>query len=475
MPRSANTLIEQRLGLSIAHQLRLDPERVLREISGDGDLDTFLDQLATKDETAPVWQAVIRAFAIGETYFFRDYPHFRLLRDRILPALIVERRQRGQRYLNLWSVGCATGEEAYSMAILLHELLPDRADWKVRLIATDLNATALENARRAVYRPWSFRQSEAASAIQHYFDPVEGGVQLKSFIREMVSFRQMNLLKGPPLPQLDVILCRNVLLYFADARTVEIEAMLHEALMPGGWLLLGRAESLRQRRDGWITQLFPDAPAYQKSAGRTISGRLPDLREFPEYRVETPITEAPTKPTLGTAEPQPTATNGQRAVYDAALHARQSANYAESERLLLGLLRDNDQDAAAHTLLACTYADQKRLKEAHAQLDRALTLDPLLADGYYLRGLLYLEEARTDDARRALQAALYCQRNHPLAAFTLGTVLARGGQYPRALKFWENARRAIVSLKPESPLSDMSDVTAGRLELLIAEQLAAWQ
>lgn len=496
---NARTLIEQRTGLDVASQLRLDPDEVLREMAGDvQSYQQLLTRLAVNDELAPVWQKVIRTFAIGETYFFRDQPQFLALRNQLLPALIAERRAAGTLHMNLWSVGCATGEEPYSLAILIHELLRDAADanrWTIRLIGTDLNAEALEAARRAVYRPWSFRNEarsddERGASYERYFDAVEGGLQLKPVIREMVTFRQMNLLKGPPLPQLDIILCRHVLLYFSDVRAAQVESMLFSALRPGGWLFMGRAEALHHRSaqesPGWATHLFPKAPAYQKPLNKA------DVQPtFGSSTTRATITE--TQPAVivgaslfGDLTERPTATaaapvvgidvpDSTREVKNVVVSARQSGDAASAERLLKARLMISPDSALTHLLLANLYADQKRLAEAHAHLDRALSLDVMLADAHTLRGLLYLEESRHEDARTALQSALYCQRNHPLAAYTLGTLMAQLRDFSRALKLWEIARSAVAGLPSERLLSDLSDMTVGQLQMLVAAQIAAWK
>lgn len=499
---NARTLIEQRTGLDVAAQLRLDPDQVLREMAGDAlNYHQLLTRLAVNDELSPVWQNVIRTFAIGETYFFRDQPQFQVLRDQLLPALMAERRASGSLYLNIWSVGCATGEEPYSLAILIHELLRDAPDgdaWTIRLIGTDLNAEALEAARRGVYRPWSFRnearpEHERGASYDRYFDVVDGGLQLKSFIREKVTFRQMNLLKGAPLPQFDIILCRHVLLYFSDERAAQVEAMLYSALKPGGWLFMGRAEALHHRSadqsPGWVTHLFPKAPVYQKplnasasrpfsawSTGPTITETQPAVIVEPGASLYGDLTERPT--TTTTAAPfvsTPNVPDSTREVKDVFVSARQSGDAEAAERLLKARLTVSPDSALTHMLLASLYADQQRLSEAHAHLDRALSLDALLADAHTLRGLLFLEDSRHEDARTALQSALYCQRNHPLAAYTLGTLMVQLRDFSRALKLWEIARSAVAGLPPERLLSDLSDMTVGQLQMLVAAQIAAWK
>ncbi len=438
---STNDLIEQRIGLAANTNLRTDVDLFVRQLD---DPFRFNHTLAITDESSAAWQSVINALAIGETYFFRDRAHFQLLRSHILPALMIQRRQT--QTLNIWSAGCATGEEVYSLAILLYEFLPDAADWNVRLIGTDVNARALEIARRAVYRPWSFRHTEPA--LMRYFTPVEGGMQLKPFIRDRVTFRHGNLFGGPPLPRFDIILCRNVLLYFSPERAEAAEALLYDALVPGGWLLLGASEGLRSRRHTWVTHIFPGTPVFQKASRPDEPFMRQHNSLLPEIVPDLPITPN----------------------YEAAVRAFHNDNTAAAAEILAEVLLAEPHHAPAHTLLACVLANQRSHAVAYHHLDLALRADPLLADAHYLRALLYLDDQLPDQARKSLQQALYCQRNHPLASYTLGLLMAQTGEATRAARLWENARRAVASLTPESPLSDLSDITAGRLLALMGQQ-----
>jgi chemotaxis protein methyltransferase CheR len=219
--QAIHALVEQRLGLATTPNRRADFEDLLRELSG-GDMEALIAQLRASDSTAPIWQAMVKALAIGETYFFRDRNHFTLLRESILPALIAQRRASGDLALNITCMGCATGEEPYSIAMLLTEMLPDRPNWLVRIVGLDINGQALEMARRGWYRQWSFRMTD--ESIYTHFERIENGYQLKPYIRQMVEFRLANLLDGLPVPQFDLILCRNVLLYFTPQRAADAEA-----------------------------------------------------------------------------------------------------------------------------------------------------------------------------------------------------------------------------------------------------------
>ncbi len=260
-------LIEQRLGLAQVLQERVNLDAVLADLSG-GDLDALTRQLQDVPDNAPAWQELIRALLIGETYFLRNRAHFDLLKSTILPDITARRRKAHNLSLNIWSAGCATGEEAYSIAITLRDALPDLSAWNLRLVGSDLNQHALQMAQRAIYRNWSLRHTESEFQ-QRYFTPIDQTFQLIPLIRNMVTFRQHNLLERPPLPQADIIFCCNVLLYFDKAQVYTVEDSLYEALSPGGWLILGQAEALQFKRERWATHIFPGAVVYQKPLGAT--------------------------------------------------------------------------------------------------------------------------------------------------------------------------------------------------------------
>jgi chemotaxis protein methyltransferase CheR len=192
---------------------------------------------------------LVEQLTVGETYFLRDASQLAALRERILPDLVA--RRQSERRLRLWSAGCSTGEEVYSVAMLLREanLTPS---WDISLIGTDVNRAALRVAREGQYAAWSFR-AMPDSVRDRYFEPVASGWQLSSEIRYMARFAWMNLGADPPLPpsyDLDLIICRNVTIYFNASATQRLYRTLVAALAPGGWLLLGPSDPLPTDRRG---------------------------------------------------------------------------------------------------------------------------------------------------------------------------------------------------------------------------------
>lgn len=424
----ASRLIEERVGLAIYTQMRGTLEDILIAQASENPRD-YLNALRDSAETSPIWQALLDALTIGETYFLRDRTHFQVLRQQILPQLIADRRNSERLEINLWSAGCATGEEPYSLAITLHELLPDIDKWKINLIGTDINGKALQTAQRGVYRKWAFRHTDSDFQTR-YFDPVPDGLQIKPHIRNKVIFRHANILE-PTIYQFDVILCRNVMLYFGVKHSKQAEIMFFNTLSPGGWLLLGQAEAIHYTREFWTTHLYEGAPIYQKPIKPAVIH---------------PVKQQEAKPTP-------------------------HINDSDDENLLRQLIFQRPDHVQAYILLANSLANRQQFLEAHKQIDTALEIDPLAADGYYLRAVLHLEEGDTQAARKSLREALYCRRDHPLAAFLLGNIYAQEGEEIQAKRQWRNASQSIANLKPDVPVSEISNITVAQLNKLLSHHL----
>ncbi len=199
--------------------------------------------------TEDALQVVVRNLTIGETYFFRDADTFTYFEETVLPEL-VEKRKNGVRHLRFWSAGCSTGEEPYSMAISLAQRIADLHRWHVTLLGTDINKLSLQSAKAGRYKPWSFRCMRS-EVVQQFFQPVEPEEQkeIKPEIRRLVSFGYHNLASAPfltagsSLCNMDVIFCRNVLIYFTRGRCQQIVSKLADSLSPGGWLIMSCNDS----------------------------------------------------------------------------------------------------------------------------------------------------------------------------------------------------------------------------------------
>jgi chemotaxis protein methyltransferase CheR len=187
--------------------------------------------------------AVVEALLIADTAFFRDTALFEHVRHRLLPALVKAKAE--ERCLRIWCAGASTGQEAYSLAMILDEENLVRDGWHVELIATDLSAAAITRARDGLYSPHELERGVAPQTLLKYFVQQGESWRIEERIRRMVSFRVFNLLDDFGwLGMLDAIFCRNVLIYFDGRRKASVLAKLSEALAPHGCLILGASESV---------------------------------------------------------------------------------------------------------------------------------------------------------------------------------------------------------------------------------------
>lgn len=203
-------------------------------------------------------QQVVDAMTTNETSFFRDQVPFEILRDTILPDLLA--RRAVFKNLNIWSAACATGQEPYSVALLLAEHFSHLHDWQFRLLGTDLSAEVLQRAREGRFSQLEIERGLPGPLLKKYFRRLDTDWQLNETICRMVEFRLLNLSDNwPAVPKMDVILLRNVLVYFDGSTCQDILRRVRQLLRPDGYLLLGGAETALHidtafkvtRRDGF--------------------------------------------------------------------------------------------------------------------------------------------------------------------------------------------------------------------------------
>jgi chemotaxis protein methyltransferase CheR len=213
------------------------------------------------------WEHLLALFLNGETHFFRDSGQMTLLKDQILPTLI--HRRKAERSLRIWSAGCSTGEEAYSLAILVDQLLPDRQNWEIFILGTDINRRSIQHAQHGIYGQWAFRKIDVGLQ-QRYFQQRGSQWILNESIRKMVTFRNSNIFTDTfsssnlGIYDMDLIICRNVFLYFhTDAIDLVVKKM-SQTLTSEGYFLTGHGE-LPAKTLGWLqAKNFPDSVIYQR-------------------------------------------------------------------------------------------------------------------------------------------------------------------------------------------------------------------
>ena len=186
---------------------------------------------------------VVDAMTTNETSFFRDPPLWKSIRGSVLPDLI--ERRRGERSLRIWSAASSSGQEAYTLAILLHEQFPEVADWDVKILATDISENMLDRVRSGAYSSQEIGRGLPVDLRDRYFDERGDAWQARRLLVGMIEARQMNLVTPfPPLPQMDLILVRNVMIYFDAETRMQIIDQVGRVLRRDGYLTLGSSESI---------------------------------------------------------------------------------------------------------------------------------------------------------------------------------------------------------------------------------------
>ncbi|MCA1990606.1 MAG: protein-glutamate O-methyltransferase CheR [Coleofasciculus sp. S288] len=232
------------------------------------------------------WQNLITLVTNGESFFFRDKEQFLILRNHILPELI--QRKKNHKVLRLCSAGCSSGEEPYSLAILLKELIPDLEQWNLTILGIDINQVALQKAKTGVYRPWSFR-NVSPEIKRRYFRAIDNEYCLDPSIKQMVKFQTVNLVKTPfpqsssDLRELDLILCRNVFIYFGASAIAKVLNKFYHSLQPLGYLITGHSELYGQDLSQFQTKVFPESLVYQRQENNGFDTPLVSLPRESTY------------------------------------------------------------------------------------------------------------------------------------------------------------------------------------------------
>jgi len=418
---------------------------------------------------APLTRAQIEMLAshltVGETYFFREKRSLDILEQQILPELLRARAQTG-KHLRIWSAGCCTGEEPYSIAMLLDRLIPDFEKWNVTILATDINPQFLRRAAQGVYGAWSFRDTPGWLKERYFTKQQDGRFEIQPRIRRMVTFSYLNLAEDayPSFVNntnaMDVIFCRNVLLYFAQERARKVIDKLHHSLVDGGWLITSPVETSHAQLSAFTAVEFPGAFLYRKMAAggpRSVAVSHP----VPWRDGEAAEPHAPTQAaTFSLAR----SAFAPEAAHEAGGPQATQAEDADS--------REHDErETLRCKARAC--ADEGRLAEASEWCEKAIAADKLNPAHYYLLAAICQERGQNETAERSLGRALYLEPDFALAHFALGNLCLSGGRQPEARRHFGNALTLLRACPADALLPESDGLSAGRLVEIIASTQAS--
>jgi chemotaxis protein methyltransferase CheR len=445
--------------------------------TGATDLDSYLARLEVEPR---LLDDLVAEITVGETYFFRDPEQFAVIRDHIIPTLV---HGSAGGTLRVWSAGCASGEEAYTVAILLEQrgLLS-----LASIVGTDLSRRALARAVRARYGRWSLR-GVTQDVTDNYFERSGGDFELVETVRRSVEFRYLNL-AADAYPSLvtgisgmDLILCRNVLIYFDPDTTKRVAERLVASLSPEGWLVTGAS-------DPPLGDLVPcevvvtDAGLAYRRPGKRRARVDAVATARPRAQPGPPTPRAPSPPPAprppeemrAARESHPRRPGHARASgeeLERAVRAYHAREYAEAAEVAGRLTEDPGAGPTAWIIAVRSYANQGALEEAGRACAAGLDRHRMSAELAYLHGLLILESGRSLEAVAALRRALYLDRGLAVAHLALANALTRSGDTQGARRALTNAERLLCRMPSDAKVPASDGGRAGRLAEAARAQL----
>lgn len=402
-------------------------------------------------ESKAEWRELLAILTTGESFFFRDKGQFSLLKNLILPD-IIERRQK-DRTLRIWSAGCSTGEEPYSLAILIDELLLQLEGWKILILGTDINEKAIEKAKDGLYTQWSFSTTDPALR-KRYFKSLHEAWKLDEKIRKRVKFRPGNLMEdkfpdsASDLYDMDLILCRNVFIYFNSVSVAVVLKKFTETLKDGGYLVTGHGELYGQNLGSLQARMFPESVAYQKASSELGVGSS-ELQKAEKIRIEVEklrgyeVKEAkfaalkPEILKLPTSDSQLSTLNSQLLN-----PAYQLNNYIQ---------------------MAQKCADSGQYDKAAAECRKALDIDNTAVRPYFILAHIAEMKGNNEEPKDLLKRIIYLSPDFIPAWLELGAIYERENDAERAKKMRTTALDLLKTLPPESAIEPYEGITAGEL------------
>lgn len=455
-----SNFIEEKLGLYFSKERFKD---LIRGVScaakqKDITLEKYIDLILEKRMSEEDIKILASCLTIGETYFFRDKSLFEIMRQKILPD-IINNRKNFNKNLKIWSAGCSSGEEAYSIAILVKELIPEYENWNINIIATDINYKSLDKAREGIYGEWSFRGVDL-NLKNKYFDKIENTrYKLKDSIMKLVKFHSLNLadsnyiVDGRIINNVDIIFCRNVLMYFSRPQINQIINRFYNIIINGGWLVVAPTESMFVNDTDFKSVNINNMFLFNKNIGQDNPVKIQDnhsrLKNFSMIKeIKTNFVH--------------------KSVYNKDKLKSPSDSFIIEEKSSNKLLEKETVIAEDFELLCRSSANEGNFEEALKWCEEAISSDKINPYYYYLLASIQQEQGNINEAIISLKKSVYLDSDFIMAYFNLGNLKLKQGKHKEAYKSFENAGMLLNKLSEEDIVPHSEEMTAGMLKQIIS-------
>lgn len=417
----------------------------------------YLDRLIHCADNSPLLEHLITDITVGETYFFRDKQQMNWLKNTLLPKIIKVKREQNNLSLRIWSAAGSSGEEIYTIAILLKEMLPDIHRWSLHLLSTDINTVALRKARTGIYSKWSMRS--IPDYYKHrYFSETNNQFYISPKLIDMVNFQYLNL-NDPAYPSIfnetnaqDLIICRNVLIYFSKECSTQLMKRISSCLTEAGTLLLGASDPVHIQGTDLIFHHDEGMVFTRQSASVPTPIPSPLVQKRIPKDDKTPIRKLITQNDI--------------------LNLLDNGRWQEA--LTLMNTEDSTTSLEPHFLLgakAKASANLGQLIEAVHFCEESLLLNSTDKDIYFIYALSLIELDRLTDAEKALRKTLFIERNFVEGHFQLGLLLIKNKKIEAGLKSLRNALAIVESNDPSCMVEGFKELNYGRFAEILKSEI----
>lgn len=437
-------VITARLGLEFPEIRRSSVIRNLASAAnefGFSNPDEFVKWLITNEMNKHEIETLASYLTISETFFWREHNVFSAVTDFILPELI-NLKKDGDKVIRIWSAGCSSGEEPYSLAIALQKTIPDIKEWDIKILATDINPMALKKAAAGIYTKWSFRNCPSWLRTNYFRDLGNERFEIDPKIKGMVTFRNLNLTEdifpsfNNDTYSMDIIFCRNVLMYFSDEWVSRISRNLYKSLNRDGWFVVASCELSSYVFPQFKPVNFSDAIIYRKgekdlnSLTEVKGGRnhIDSVENDEHVFLKNPVATSETDNPYFISDQMP-------------LSVPESSDLIDPN---IELIQVVDPISSISKL-----ANKGNLQEALSLCNEGISNDKLDIGLYSLRASIYQELEMFDEAIASLKMTIYLDPNFIMGHFALGNLFIRQNKTRNAKMHFKNVLDLVSKLESD--------------------------
>jgi chemotaxis protein methyltransferase CheR len=448
---------------------------------GFHDMDSFIQWLLSASLNSDQVEILAAHLTISETYFWREPKVFTALTDFILPELIRSKEKEKveelatnrseaklgeaksrfsgrEKSIRIWSAGCSTGEEPYSIAIALYKTIPKIEDWNITILATDINPRALRKAMNGTYGAWSFRNSPAWLKINYFLHKEDRQYEIIHEIKKMVTFSCLSLAEMSAISNantMDIIFCRNVLMYFTPEWISKISNSFYKDLTEDGWFIVSSCELSSQVFPQFTAVNFPGAVLYRK-----------DKNGSSHSLYATAVSKEEIQPLSTEAFFATKASEKVEVMEDLRLLSSEASAKENLQKTAVNL-KPVEESVTDRIFSIRLLADQGHLEEALSICQQAITSDKLVPGLYFLRGSILQELGKNTEAIMSLKQAIYIDPDYIMGHFMLGNLFARQGNSKSAKRFFDNVLGLLHKYENNDILPESEGLSAEYLREII--------